>query len=214
MIRPMIIGITGGIASGKSEVTRLLGRFNAFIIRADLIGHEVLRERGIIHLLIRCFGKDILTYPEGEVDRRKLGSLVFGDSPQAVARRQMLEAITHPEIRKRIQASIDSVECASQSDCIVLDVPLLFESKWNRVCDEVWFVDASETNRFRRASERGWTKEHFQARESAQWTVEMKKKQSTRIIFNDETMEKLGVVVNDAYQNALATHRERVRTRP
>ncbi|MFM2013537.1 MAG: Dephospho-CoA kinase, partial [Planctomycetota bacterium] len=91
MRQPKVIGITGGIASGKSEVTRILETQGAVVIRADKIGHEVLELPEIQNLLIRQFGQSVFSQKTRTIDRQKVAELVFGASPQALARRRMLE---------------------------------------------------------------------------------------------------------------------------
>jgi len=109
MRRPKVIGITGGIASGKSEVTRILETLGAVVIRADKIGHEVLELPEIQNLLIRQFGQSVFLQKTHTIDRQKVAELVFGASPQALARRRMLEAITHRPIRAEIRKQLDQL---------------------------------------------------------------------------------------------------------
>ncbi|MFN9507716.1 MAG: dephospho-CoA kinase [Planctomycetota bacterium] len=191
MRRPKVIGITGGIASGKSEVTRILETLGAVVIRADKIGHEVLELPEIQNLLIRQFGQSVFLQKTHTIDRKKVAELVFGASPQALARRRMLEAITHRPIRAEIRKQLDQLLNEKKADAIVLDIPLLLESQWDRICDAVWFIDAPEEIRLQRALDRGWTQEHFRAREASQWSLADKLAKSSCVISNVGTLEEL-----------------------
>jgi dephospho-CoA kinase len=191
MSRPKVIGITGGIASGKSEVTRILETLGAVVIRADKIGHEVLELPEIQNLLIRQFGQSVFLQKTHTIDRKKVAELVFGASPQALARRRTLEAITHRPIRAEIRKQLDQLLNEKKADAIVLDIPLLLESQWDRICDAVWFIDAPEEIRLKRALDRGWTQEHFRAREASQWSLADKLAKSSCVISNVGTLEEL-----------------------
>ncbi|MFN5394490.1 MAG: dephospho-CoA kinase [Planctomycetota bacterium] len=191
MRRPKVIGITGGIASGKSEVTRILETLGAVVIRADKIGHEVLELPEIQNLLIRQFGQSVFLQKTHTIDRKKVAELVFGASPQALARRRTLEAITHRPIRAEIRKQLDQLLNEKKADAIVLDIPLLLESQWDRICDAVWFIDAPEEIRLQRALDRGWTQEHFRAREASQWSLADKLAKSSCVISNVGTLEEL-----------------------
>lgn len=198
MKRPNILGITGGVASGKSEVTRILLATGAHVIDADHIGHQILQDPAVRNLLVRYFGQAIIKSDNQSVDRKKLANLVFGDTPQALARRTILESITHPPIRSQIHQELDRLVQANSSNWIVLDIPLLLESGWDRSCDEIWFVDAPLDQRLDRAGRRGWTQEQFQAREASQWPLERKKTKATRILWNGSTVDHLRTLVLDA----------------
>lgn len=191
MSRPWVLGITGGIASGKSQVTRILESLGAVVIRADKIGHEVLDVPEIRNLIIRQFGQSVFLQETQSIARRRVAELVFGDSPQAVARRRMLEAITHGPIRAQINQQLERSLREGIVPAIVLDIPLLLESRWDRVCDAVWFIDSQEDLRLQRALERGWTEDHFRAREASQWPLESKRVKSTCVIPNNGTLEEL-----------------------
>lgn len=203
MTKPKVLGITGGVASGKSQVTRILQSLGARVIDADRIGHEILKDPTVRNAILRQFGQSILEDADHEIDgkkidRRKLASLVFGDSPQALARRKMLEAITHPPIRRKISQELDRGINDQTIPWIVLDVSLLLESGWDRSCDEIWFIDTPEDQRLQRALQRGWTQEDFHAREASQWSLQRKRSKATRTLWNGSTVEQLKALVLDA----------------
>jgi dephospho-CoA kinase len=108
-----------------------------------------------------------------------------------LARRRTLEAITHRPIRAEIRKQLDQLLNEKKADAIVLDIPLLLESQWDRICDAVWFIDAPEEIRLQRALDRGWTQEHFRAREASQWSLADKLAKSSCVISNVGTLEEL-----------------------
>jgi dephospho-CoA kinase len=191
MSRPLVVGVIGGVASGKSEVTRHLERLGAHVIHADNFGHEVLKEPAVIEALTRHFGDAILDNGTGQIDRSRVAKRVFGNNPEAKANRQFLESIVHPRIRKRIRESLDEALAHEQNRVIVLDVPLLIESGWIDHCDRVIFVDAPSETRWARSRKRGWTLEQFQARESAQVDITTKRQSATDILSNAGSLESL-----------------------
>ncbi|MFZ4079878.1 MAG: dephospho-CoA kinase [Pirellula sp.] len=200
MKRPLVLGITGGIASGKSQVTEILESHGALVIDADRIGHQVLEDHAVQTLLVRQFGQSVLSQEAKSVDRKRVAELVFGDTPQAIQRRRALEAITHPPIRARIRQQLDEALRSATLRWIVLDVPLLLESGWDKSCDAVWFVDAPQDIRLQRVLVRGWTREHFLAREASQWSVDRKRSRATHVISNSGSLEELDEQVTKMLQ--------------
>ncbi len=135
-----VIGLTGGIGSGKSTISRFLAELGALIIDADKVGHELLKPNTEIwQQVVAAFGRQILT-PGGEINRRKLGRLVFG-SPRRLS---LLNQLMHPEMKKAVNARL--LEHRRQgASVVVLDAPLLVEAGWTELVDEVWVTIASET---------------------------------------------------------------------
>jgi dephospho-CoA kinase len=147
---PTLVGLTGGICSGKSTVATLLARMGAGWIDADKLAHAVTAAGGsAIPALIKAFGPACLT-PEGAMDREKMRAIAFAD-PSA---RTQLQAITHPLIGQAIAHSI----AQAPEPLLVLDIPLLVESgRWRSLCDWVVVVDCTETTQLRRIERRnGW----------------------------------------------------------
>jgi len=179
-----VIGLVGGIASGKSLVARQFSELGGVVLDADGAGHEVLELPEVRDALGARWGLDIFD-SEGRVDRRAVARKVF--DPQDVDRIELhfLEEITHPLIRDRLQARIDSVRKHGACLAVILDAPLMLEAGWDRFCQEILFVEAPRAERLRRAIEsRGWTEAQFEAREAAQWPVEQKRKRATQVIDN------------------------------
>jgi dephospho-CoA kinase len=121
--RFFLVGLTGGIASGKSTVSAQLAALGAEVIDADLLAREVVVPGAAAWTgIVESFGRDVLQ-PDSTLDRKRLGAIVFAD-PGA---RRRLEAITHPAIRERRQARLDALQARAFDGLVVLDIPLLFE---------------------------------------------------------------------------------------
>ena len=159
-----VIGLTGGMGTGKSEVAAALAELGAEVIDADREGHLAYRsgtpgwER-----VVELFGRDILG-PDGQVDRSKLGSLVFGD-PRSLA---ALNAAVHPLIRERIEARLAELS-AGGTGVAVLDAALLYQAGWDDLTDEVWVVTAPpEAAAERMRAQRGMSEHTLRRRLEAQ----------------------------------------------
>ncbi len=184
LVRPVVIGLVGGVASGKSYVCTLLGNLGAERIDADRLGHEVLQLKEVRGRLAQIWGPSILT-DDGEVDRTKVGKLVFGTSFNAVAQRKQLEAIVHPRIRSLALERIAAVRAMPKVPlAIVIDAPLLIEAGWEPMCDLILFVDSPSEERVQRATARGWTETHFADREASQISLDEKRSRATHFLDN------------------------------
>jgi dephospho-CoA kinase len=191
-----VIGLTGGIASGKSEVARMLRKGGSVVIDADSIGHDVLDDPWVREAIVARFGSGVLGPARTEqddspaIDRKALGRIVFAD-PQE---RRALEAIVHPLMRERFMAMIDRAMNAGgkPAAAVVLDAAILLEAGWDDLCDLVVFVDAPRVERMRRAArQRGWTSQVFEAREQAQWPCELKRRRADLVIANQDGVDAL-----------------------
>lgn len=196
---PIVIGIIGGVASGKSTLTKLLQNRGAKVILADAIAHDVLKEPVVIQQLSELFGDGILSNTgsaKGQsIDRKKLAALVFGNSRDPTNRRKQLEAIVHPRIREIAKAQLQSLRRESGLQYIVLDAPLLIEGGWLPYCNKVVFVETSDELRQAWAASRGWSRNDWQQRESAQFSLEVKRSHATDILINVGDMASLEVEV-------------------
>jgi dephospho-CoA kinase len=178
-----VVGIVGGIASGKSLVTQELARLGAEVINADKLGHEVLKEPEVIAQARERWGDRIIG-SDGHINRRAVAEIVFGTEPQAAQELQYLEDLTHPRISVGIRDRISQLAAQGAVDVVALDAALLLEAGWHEYCDSIVFVDAPEAVRLERARQRGWSQEQFLARETAQWPVALKRGKSTVVIDN------------------------------
>ena len=133
----LVVGLTGGIGTGKSEVARMLNELGAVVINADQVGHEVYTPNSEIwRHVVDAFGKGILQ-PDGEIDRNKLGAIVFSD-PQQRAR---LNSITHLGIARTVNGRIEGLR-AEGVPVVVVEAALLLEAGWDSLVDEVWATDS------------------------------------------------------------------------
>lgn len=180
-----VVGLIGGIASGKSRVAEDLVARGAGSLNADRIAHEVLREPEIKAAARRRWGPGIFD-SEGEIQRSQLAGIVFGDDEQAMQERAYLESLVHPRVRQRMEEKLANWRSAGDCPLALIDAPLLLEAKLDRICDEVWFIDAPTEVRCQRARARGWSEEEFFAREQAQQTLDLKRRRADRIILNGE----------------------------
>ena len=134
----LVIGLTGGIGTGKSEVARLLQSLGASVISADEVGHEAYTpESESWHEVVKTFGKEILQ-PSGEIDRQKLGAIVFSDPQQL----EKLNAIMHPRMAGMVADRIQVLRGQGVAT-VVVEAALLFEAGWDSLVDEVWTTDSS-----------------------------------------------------------------------
>ncbi len=180
-----IIGVIGGIGSGKSAVTRWVAEHaNVLRIDADQMGHVALRMGNVKQSLQQRFGDDILD-ESGEIRRGVLAQRVFGDSEDQKTARRDLEQIVHPAIEQQIVDAIaDGVEQGCEA--VLLDAAVLLEAGWRRRCDAVVFVDASDDVRERRVAARnGWSLAELQRREASQLGLSDKRNQSDIVISNE-----------------------------
>ena len=187
----MRVGLTGGIASGKSTVSAMLEELGAIIIDGDKLAREVV-ERGTPGLaaVVEAFGEEVLT-PEGDLDRPALGTIVFGDE----AKRRVLEGIVHPLVFERYAALEAS---APEGALVVHDIPLLAESGRADTFDAVLVVDVPvETQVERLVRDRGMTREDAEARIAAQATREQRLAIATHVLDNTGTIEDLRARVHE-----------------
>lgn len=187
------VGLTGGIGSGKSEVSRRLVSLGAVLVDADAVAREVV-EPGTPGLaaVVEEFGQEVLL-PDGALDREKLGSIVFADD----AKRRRLNAIVHPLVGLRMQ---ELVEDAPAEAIVVYDVPLLTENDLAGMYEFVVVVDTSVEEQLRRLTTlRGMTEEAARARIVAQATREERRAVADRVIDNSGTLETLAAQVDELW---------------
>lgn len=180
-----VIGLVGGIGSGKSTIARACQSLRPLwtVLDADVVGHEVLRTPEVRQQLSTTFGTEIFDN-SGEVNRSRLARLVFG--PEQFERRQALEAIVHPEIRRRIESQIATMRADGSAEAILLDAPVLLEAGWRAMCDLVVLIDVPREERLRRVVEtRGWSEAEFDRRESSQMSLAEKQRLSDLSVHNE-----------------------------
>lgn len=182
----MNIGLTGGIATGKSTVAKLLTERGANLIDLDKIAREVVEPgQPALHAIAERFGQAVLQ-PDGSLDRKKLGAVVFSDLEE----RKALEAITHPAIRAVMKERMARYEAEEPDRLVVVDVPLLFESKLESYFEQVMVVYVPRETQLRRLIERdALTPEEADKRLAAQMDIEEKKRRADILIHNTGTPE-------------------------
>lgn len=195
-----VIGLTGGIASGKSTVAAMLAEKGAVVIDADALGWEVYRPGGPAYeAVVAAFGRQILA-PDGSIDRRKLGARVFAD-PQA---RQRLNAITHPPMKAMMRERL--AELAEKgTEVVVLEAALLLDAGWDDLVDEVWLTLASpQVSAERLAGEKGLSLAEAEARIAAQMTNEERLPRARVVIPTDCPLAKTRRIVDEEWSKLRA----------
>ncbi|MCB2146476.1 MAG: dephospho-CoA kinase [Deltaproteobacteria bacterium] len=181
----IIAGLTGGIASGKSTVSRFLSEAGARIIDADEISREVVSQgtTGYDEIL-SFFGRTILL-PDGEIDRKRLGEIIFND-PEKKAR---LDAIVHPQVFERSAEMIAQIATQTPDAVVIMDIPLLLEAGMERNLAEVIVVYVPEILQLERLMKRdGIDEQAAMARIRSQMPIEEKRKRATVVIDNSRTL--------------------------
>jgi len=197
----LILGLVGGIASGKSLVANVLRDMGAVVLDADQAGHYVLRQPDVIAELKKRWGDKVLD-AKGQVIRREVAKIVFGQGN--VGERKFLEQLTHPRIEELLKTELDTIrKSADLPPVVVIDAPLLFEAGWDKYCDKVLFVDAPRDIRLERAVARGWSTEQFAAREASQLPLVDKASRSHIVIRNAKTLEHIRDVLRLTWRHRL-----------
>jgi dephospho-CoA kinase len=181
-----IVGLLGGVASGKSFVAQSLARRGAVLLDADQAGHAVLREPEV-EAAARTHWGDGIFGPDGRIHRSALAQIVFGPPPKGPRELAYLESITHPRIEMRLRDQLDGLAASGKPTMVVLDAPVMLKAGWNRLCNSLVFVDAPPEVRIQRAINRGWTVDDFKRREASQEPVEEKRKLADWTIDNSGT---------------------------
>lgn len=181
MARPLTIGLTGGIAAGKSEALAAFERLGAATISSDAVVHELLEGEPLLSRLGERWGAEVV--PDGRADRNRIGSIVFADPDEL----HWLEAQIHPLVGERIGAWLASLP--DDAEVAVVEVPLLFESGMEGVFDTTVAVVASDEIRRDRAAERGHTL--VDEREARQLAQTEKASRAEHVVENDGSVENL-----------------------
>ncbi len=189
-----IVGIIGGIGSGKSAVAQWVAeRAPVLRIDADRLGHAALAQPDVREALVAAFGPEILA-DDGMISRPALASKVFGMGETQRAARERLEAIVHPAIGRALDEVLAALPAGVQA--VLLDAALLLEVGWDRRCAAVVYIETpDEVRRSRVLQERGWTTEQLAAREASQWPPAEKRLRATHVVTNDGPLERAGAAL-------------------
>jgi dephospho-CoA kinase len=194
-----VIGLLGGIGSGKSTVAAELAKLGCCVVDADRIGHELLDELSVQRKIRRRWGKEVFG-PNGKVDRAALGRVVFGQARELAA----LNAIAHPLIRRRIIQQVGQFQRRKGCQAIVIDAALLLETDWHELCTHLVFVRAPASARAGRVRrERGWGRQEWRDREKSQKALDIKTARAEYIVDNSSSVSCLREQVRSVFQRIL-----------
>lgn len=183
-----IIGVTGGIGSGKSTVSSALRDLGAAVVDADVLARNVTARGGkALNELVESFGEDVLN-ENGELDREKLASIAFNDN----AKLNSLNCITHKHISDKIIDTVDILKNSGKWEIIVIDAPIPVENGFLDLTDEVWVVAADRETRIKRVMDRsGYTYDDAADRINSQLRDEEYLKMADEVLYNNGSMEEL-----------------------
>lgn len=179
----LVIGIIGGVASGKSLVAGQLRDLGAQVIDVDQVGHEVLRDPDVETAIRQRWGDSVFG-EDGHVNRAALAQIVFAPPPDGPKQLDHLEQLTHPRIGQRLRRRIEVARDTETTKAVVLDAAVLLKAGWDGFCDKIVFVDTPRDVRQRRCRQRGWSDEHFAAREAAQPSLDIQRAGADVVIDN------------------------------
>src|SRR5262249_58312764 len=190
------IGITGGIGSGKSTASQILGELGAEVIDADQVGHRIYRpDTPAWREIVATFGEEVLA-PDRTIDRTKLGPIVFSNSD---ALRQ-LNAITHGKIFSYIQGQIDYMRDKQATPVIVVEAAILLEAGWRALVDQLWVVVTDvEVAIARLKAYKNFTEDQARARTAAQLSNAERMAQADKVIWNNTDLPALRQAVTAAW---------------
>jgi dephospho-CoA kinase len=191
------VGLTGGIASGKSTVSQMFREVGAFIIDADKIAHDLLNKRGhAYHLVLNIFGVKILD-EMGQIDRNKLGEIVFNNPEKLSA----LNQIVHPFVFETAEREGNAMGKEDPHSVIVFDAPLLIETNAHKNVDIVLLVYVDQSTQIKRLCERdGISKEAAQSRMALQMPLDQKHAFANEVIDNRKPIDEVREEVNRIYR--------------
>ena len=201
----IVIGLTGGIASGKSTVAKMLSELGAVVIDADKVGHEAFRPHTEAwRKVVAASGKDILGQND-EIDRSKLAQLVFND-PKAL---QRLNRTMHPLMHRIVEKRIKALR-RQGIEVVVLEATLLIEAKWTDLVDQVWVtITPADTVINRLVSQKGFTEEQARARIKSQTPIAQRAKNADVVIRNDADIDTIRKKVEGLWQKLQSTKNNR-----
>ena len=196
----LVIGLTGSIGTGKSEAARQLEALGASIISADQVGHEAYTPNTEAwEHVVSAFGDEILQ-DDGEIDRRKLGTIVFSDPGQL----ERLNQIMHPRMAQMVADKVEGLR-GQGVEVVVVEAALLFEAGWDSLVEEVWTTDSPEQAVIERLKVRnGMSEEEARKRMSSQMGRTERLDRSDYVIENSGDMVALGVAIKELWDRRVA----------
>jgi dephospho-CoA kinase len=189
-----VIGILGGIASGKSTVAAEFAKLGCKVINADKLAHELLREPAVKEKIIGLFGLGVLN-SAGEIDHKKLAEVVFTDAEKL----SLLNDIIHPLVLQKAEKLIEEYGHQNQVKAIVLDMPLLVEVGWDKRCDKLIFINCEKKLRLKRAKKLDFDENQVKIRENFQISLDNKARVADNTIDNNSDFSVLTRQVKDIF---------------
>jgi dephospho-CoA kinase len=195
-----IVGVTGGIGSGKSTASKFLGELGAIIIDADQVGHKIyLPDTPAWREIVEAFG-DTVVAPDRTIDRAKLGPIVFS-APEKL---QTLNKITHGKIYAYIQGQIDYIRTQKPDAVVAVEAAILLEAGWLSLVDELWVVVAEEDVAMARLQQyKNMPEDQARARIKAQMSNDARMAKADQVIWNNGGLPELQQAVKTAWQSLI-----------
>jgi len=188
-----VIGLVGGIGSGKSTVSEILTDLGCVVSNSDHVAHECLLHSSVVSMLVSRWGDRVLA-DDGTPDRSVIAGIVFSEESERI----WLESVLHPMINERRRSSLNALD--ENASGFVIDAPLLFEAGIDAECDAVLFIDAPFDQRLDRVvTSRGWSEGNLKDREARQMTLGEKRARATAVIPNTGPIEELREHVRTAF---------------
>jgi dephospho-CoA kinase len=192
-----VIGILGGMCSGKSTAAREFGKMGCAVIDADEIVHKLLDDKTIRAEVIRLFGNEIIDL-EGKINRAELANVVFSDPAKSASasaeagKLSLLTEVLHPRVLAQVEAMINQFNGQPDIKAIVLDMPLLMEVGWEKRCDHLIFIDCDPKKRLERAKKTGFfDADTLKFRENLQISLDKKKRIADNTVDNNSDLSGL-----------------------
>ena len=200
----LVIGVTGGVGTGKSTVAKMFGDLGARVIDADALAHEAMRTGSVAwRRIVEDFGEGIL-HPDRSINRQALGGIVFTDEDA----RRRLEDIIHPQVLKAIKRQLHAWKKNGRDLMVVLDVPLLLEAGLASMVDVVVVVRADPAAQHARLmQQRDWSEAEIQRRTGAQWSLADKEEHADAIVENSGTLADTRRQVRQLWKTQCAAHK-------
>lgn len=201
--RPLVIGLVGGIASGKSFVARTLAEFGASVFDADAAGHAALQDSEVQRGIRERWGVEVFD-SNHNINRAAVAGIVFAKTDAAQDELRFLESLTHPVITRLMQAALQQAQ-EENAPAFVLDAAVMRKAGWDKQCDDILFIEAPRDVRLARARARGWTEAEFSARESAQELLSEKRNMATRFIENSADQDQTRRQLSEYWHDRIGT---------
>jgi len=193
-----IIGILGGIGSGKSTIAAEFAKLGCKVIDADKIAHELLDSKTVKEKIVGLFG-DVVLDSSGRIEHKKLAGVVFASGDKL----ESLNRVIHPLVLERAEELIKQYNQQNQVKAIVLDMPLLLEVGWNRRCDRLIFVDCEQKIRAERAKKKDFDKNQIKIRENFQISLDNKASVADNMVENNSDFSALVRQVADIFSDIM-----------